>query len=119
MSCDLLLLSFFFDFSKLETGRFVLEKRNFDFRKMIDYVKANHMYPITEKGLEFFVTISPEVPTHVIGDELRIVQILNNLISNGYKFTSAGGVHLEVIKTAQSGKRAELFFMVSDMLSTV
>ncbi|MBE5888404.1 MAG: hypothetical protein E7283_06150 [Lachnospiraceae bacterium] len=102
------------DFSKLEAGKFTLEKREFDFRKMIDYVKSNHSYKITEKGLEFFVTISPEVPTNVIGDELRIVQVLNNLISNATKFTSVGKIAVEVVKTAQILNRAELFFLVTD-----
>lgn len=102
------------DFSKLEAGKFTLEKREFDFRKTIDYVKGNHIHKITEKGLEFFVTISPEVPTHIIGDELRIVQILNNLISNATKFTSVGKIAVEIVKTAQMGQRAELFFLVTD-----
>lgn len=102
------------DFSKLEAGKFTLEKREFDFRKMVDYVKANHVHKITEKGLEFFVTISPEVPSMIIGDELRIVQILNNLLSNATKFTSVGKVAVEIVKTAQIDKRAELFFLVTD-----
>ena len=102
------------DFSKLEAGKFTLEKREFDFRKMIDYVKGNHSYKITEKGLEFFVTISPEVPNNIIGDELRIVQILNNLLSNATKFTSVGKIAVEIVKTAQMDKKAELFFLVTD-----
>lgn len=102
------------DFSKLEAGKFTLEKREFDFRKMIDYVKGNHMHKITEKGLEFFVTISPEVPNNIIGDELRIVQVLNNLLSNASKFTSVGKIAVEVVKTAQVKRRAELFFLVTD-----
>ena len=102
------------DFSKLEAGKFSLEKREFDFRKMIDYVKGNHIYKVTEKGLEFFVTVSPEVPMRIIGDELRIVQILNNLISNAIKFTSVGKIAVEIVKTAQVGQRAELFFLVTD-----
>lgn len=102
------------DFSKLEAGKFVLEKREFDFRKMVDYIKGNHIHKITEKGLEFFVTISPEVPTRIIGDELRIVQILNNLISNATKFTSVGKIAVEIVKTAQMGQKAELFFLVTD-----
>lgn len=102
------------DFSKLEAGKFAIEKREFDFRKMIDYVKGNHTYKITEKGLEFFVTLSPEVPNFVIGDELRIVQVLNNLLSNATKFTSVGKISVEIVKTAQMGNRAELFFIVSD-----
>lgn len=102
------------DFSKLEAGKFVLELREFNFRTMIDYVKGNHSKRIIEKGLDFSVTVSDEVPDCVIGDELRIVQVLNNLISNAYKFTSVGGIFVEVVKTAQYGDRIELFFMVMD-----
>jgi CheY-like chemotaxis protein len=64
--------------------------------------------------LELFVTISPEVPKHVIGDELRIVQVLNNLLSNATKFTSVGKIAVEVVKTAQMENKAELFFLVTD-----
>jgi hypothetical protein len=64
--------------------------------------------------LEFFWTISPEVPETVIGDELRIAQILNNLLSNATKFTSAGKIMVEVVKTQQFERRVELFFMVID-----
>lgn len=102
------------DFSKLEAGKFVLEPRRFHFRGMIDYVKGNHNNRIIEKGLDFSISVSPEIPEYIISDELRIVQVLNNLISNAYKFTSVGGIHVEIVKTATSGKRAELFFMVID-----
>lgn len=102
------------DFSKLEAGKFILEPRKFNLRNMMDYVKSNHINKITEKGLEFFVTISPEVPEYIIGDELRIVQILNNLISNACKFTMVGKVVVEVVKTAQIDNRIELFFLVID-----
>lgn len=102
------------DFSKLEAGKFTLESQKFNFRNMIDYVKANHINKITEKGLEFFVTISPEVPEYIIGDELRIVQILNNLLSNACKFTAVGKIVTEVVKTTQVNNRAELFFLVID-----
>lgn len=102
------------DFSKLEAGKFSLEIRKFHFRNMIDYVKANHNNRITEKGLTFTVTVSPEIPEYIIGDELRIVQVLNNLISNAYKFTSVGSIHVEIVKTSRIGNRIELFFMVMD-----
>lgn len=102
------------DFSKLEAGKFTLEPRKFHFRNMLDYVKSNHINKITEKGLEFFMTVSPQIPEHIIGDELRIVQILNNLLSNAQKFTAIGKITVEVVKTAQIGDRMELFFIVKD-----
>lgn len=102
------------DFSKLESGKFTLENREFRFRNMIDYVKSNHSSRINEKGLDFSVSVSPEIPEFIIGDELRLVQVLNNLISNAYKFTSVGEIHVEIVKTAWSSNRIELFFMVID-----
>lgn len=102
------------DFSKLDAGKFVLEQRKFRFRDMIEYIKGNHSKRIIEKGLDFSITVSPEIPEYIIGDELRIVQILNNLISNAYKFTSVGSIHVEVIKSMQSGNNIKLFFMVVD-----
>lgn len=102
------------DFSKLEAGKFTLEFRKFHFRDMLDYVKKNHLAKITEKGLDFFMTVSPQVPEYIIGDELRIVQILNNLLSNALKFTSVGKISVEVFRTAQVNNKIELFFVVSD-----
>ena len=103
------------DFSKLDAGKFTLENRKFNFRNMIDYVKSTHMPKITEKGLKFFVTISPDIPEFVIGDELRISQILNNLLSNACKFTNVGKISLEALMTAQEKNRIELFFIVLDI----
>lgn len=102
------------DFSKLEAGKFNIEARKFHFRNMMDYVKQTHINRITEKGLEFFMTVSPNIPEYIIGDELRIVQILNNLISNAQKFTAWGKITVEVFRTAMVNDRMELFFLVSD-----
>lgn len=102
------------DFSKLEAGKFTLEPRKFQFRNMLDYVKSNHINKLTEKGLGFFMTVSPQIPEYVIGDELRIVQILGNLISNAQKFTSVGKITVEAVRTARVNDKIELFFMVKD-----
>ncbi|MDE6923888.1 MAG: hypothetical protein K2P59_01320, partial [Acetatifactor sp.] len=81
---------------------------------MIDYVRGNHHNKITEKGLDFFVTVSPEIPEYIVGDELKIVQILNNLLSNAQKFTHVGKISLEILKTAQVKNTIELYFLVMD-----
>lgn len=88
------------DFSKLEAGKFTLDPQRFHFKNMLDYVKDSHIRRITEKGLDFVVSMSEDIPEYVIGDELRIVQILNNLINNAMKFTAIGRISVEVVKTA-------------------
>lgn len=102
------------DFSKLESGKMELEKREFSFRKMIDYVAATNMTAINEKGLRFNINVDENIPEYLIGDELRLSQILNNLISNAVKFTSVGFIRVEVTKTIQFNDEIELFFMVVD-----
>lgn len=102
------------DFSKLQADKFVLEEREFDFIDMMHRVESLHAPKANENGLTLQVTINDNVPHRVIGDELRITQVLNNLISNAIKFTKAGKVAVEVIKTMQSQEEAELFFIVID-----
>lgn len=102
------------DFSKLEAGKFTLEPRRFHFRNMLDYIKSQHINKITEKGLGFFMTVSPQVPEYLIGDELRVGQILNNLLSNALKFTTVGKITMEVVRTARVNDKIELFFIVKD-----
>lgn len=102
------------DFSKLDAGKFVLDPQKFNLREMLDYIKGNHMNRITEKGLEFFMTVSPQLPEFVVGDELRIVQILNNVLSNAQKFTSVGKISMEVLPTAVMDDNVELFFIIVD-----
>ncbi len=60
------------------------------------------------------MTVSPQVPEYLIGDELRIGQILNNLLSNALKFTSVGKITVEVVRTARVNDKIELFFIVKD-----
>lgn len=102
------------DFSKLDSGKFILENNKFDFKEMIEYIKSTHNSRIIEKGLQFQIIVSPDIPQFVIGDELRLQQILNNLLSNAVKFTYTGKITLQIVKTSQIKKRVELFFMVID-----
>ena len=60
------------------------------------------------------MTVSPQIPEYIIGDELRIIQILNNLLSNALKFTAVGKITVEVVRTARVKDKIELFFIVKD-----
>lgn len=102
------------DFSKLEAGKFVLEEAEFDFYKMMDQVIATHMPEIHKKELHFNAYIDKNIPQYMVGDALRINQILNNLLSNAVKFTMVGQVSVDVSQTMKRDDEIELFFIVRD-----
>lgn len=102
------------DFSKLEAGKFQLNEAEFDLFELIDHVIATHIAVVNEKGIRIFLNIAENVPQFVFGDELRLNQILNNLISNAVKFTDLGFISIDVNKHMQYGEEVELFFMVRD-----
>ncbi len=102
------------DFSKMEAGKFTLEAAEFDFYKMMDQVIATHVAEINKKELRLSVYVDENIPQMVIGDSLRITQILNNLLSNAVKFTTVGQISVDVSKTMQINDEVELFFMVRD-----
>lgn len=102
------------DYAKLEAGKFDLEQKDFSFREFIRHVEAVNRITIENKGLEFLINIDESIPDELVGDALRLTQILNNLISNARKFTSSGQITLEVNMTEIREKEVELFFMVID-----
>lgn len=102
------------DFSKLENGKLTLDEHEFDFHQMVNQVIATHTAQIQKKELRLNISVDEKIPRLLIGDELRIGQILNNLISNAIKFTSVGYIHVSVSLTRQIHDEIELFFMVKD-----
>ncbi len=102
------------DFSKLEAGKFVIEEKEFNFYKMVNHTVETNIPAINGKGLRIMVNIDKTIPEYLIGDELRLTQILNNFLSNAVKFTSVGYINIEVTKTVQFDDEIELFFVVSD-----
>lgn len=102
------------DFSKLKSNKFTIENREFSFDEMMNKLVKTNQPAIEAKGLRLICNISDDIPHRMIGDELRITQILNNLISNAVKFTSVGQIVLGVIKSMDIADETELFFMVAD-----
>ncbi|NMP17667.1 two-component sensor histidine kinase BarA [Thalassotalea sp. Y01] len=84
------------DFSKLDSGKMALEKVPFSFREAIDEATALLAESANNKGLEFSININPTMPNSLIGDALRIKQVLINLISNAIKFTEQGHVAVDI-----------------------
>ncbi len=108
------IISNFLDFSKIEAGKFEINEANFNFRDCINHVIDTSMVIANEKGIKLMARVADDIPEFVIGDELRIVQVLNNLVSNALKFTSIGYVSVDVYKTRLKHGRLELTFFVTD-----
>lgn len=102
------------DFSKLESGKFTLTEERFNLRECIQQSVQANLSMVHEKGLILRLNIAEDVPEYVVGDALRITQILNNLLSNSIKFTSIGQILVDITKTMELENELELFFMVSD-----
>ena len=102
------------DFSKLEAGKFQLDEKPFSFYELMSKMEKMFNMLTMRKGLRFTLNIAPEIPDKVIGDELRLTQILNNLVSNAVKFTEQGYVGIEVSLNTKINDEIELFFMVRD-----
>ncbi|MCD6332736.1 MAG: response regulator, partial [Bacteroidales bacterium] len=80
------------DFSKIEAGRITLEEIPFNLNEIIDETKKLLEYQASQKNLYLKYSITPDVPLQVIGDPLRIKQVLINLTNNALKFTNEGGI---------------------------
>ncbi|MCW2814282.1 MAG: response regulator, partial [Nocardioides sp.] len=84
------------DLSKIESGKLELEAIEFDVRQVLDETARILAGPAADKGLELVIGCVPEVPRLVLGDPVRLGQVLTNLGSNAVKFTEAGEVVVEV-----------------------
>jgi signal transduction histidine kinase len=84
------------DFSKIESGRLELESRSFNVRICVEEALDLFAAQIRIKGLEGVYLVAPDVPSHLIGDAMRLRQILVNLIGNAIKFTSQGEIAIHV-----------------------
>jgi len=86
------------DFSKIEAGGMTLESAEFSIETLLESVSAVTALRAGEKGVELVFNVAPDVPSRVVGDSLRLGQVLINLVNNAVKFTSKG----EVVVSVQS-----------------
>jgi signal transduction histidine kinase/uncharacterized membrane protein len=84
------------DLSKIESGKLHVEHGPVDLRAVVGQAVARVADAAEAKTLSVDITISPDVPASVVGDELRLVQLLANLLGNGVKFTESGSVSVRV-----------------------
>jgi two-component system sensor histidine kinase RpfC len=102
------------DFSKIEAGKLTLASDPFDLYAVVNGSALILTPQANAKGLDFRVSIMPDVPPNVRGDASRLKQVLINLLSNSIKFTERGSVALHVSLLGQTDGRCSLKFSVRD-----
>ncbi|MFP5222783.1 MAG: PAS domain S-box protein [Acidobacteriota bacterium] len=103
------------DLSRVEAGMLELERRPFDLRQVMQEALTPYRVMYREKNLTLEMELPPDVPVRLLGDPLRLGQVLGNLVGNAAKFTEQGGIVLGVQAGAgRSGEAVELHFRVTD-----
>ena len=102
------------DFSKMEAGRMDIVPMDYRVSDMLSDIANMIDLRAKEKGLSFEVNLDPETPSVLWGDEIRIKQIIINLLNNAVKYTSTGTVRLEIQSENAGDNRIELIICVSD-----
>ncbi len=102
------------DMSKLESGKMTLTPDVYNPGDMLSEIVALLWIRAKEKGLDFHVDVSPDIPASLEGDEIRIKQILINVINNSIKYTKEGAVTLSIEKGETNGNMTNIIYSVTD-----
>jgi len=102
------------DFSKIEAGMMRIESNSFSLRELLHSVKTMFTTRIQIKDLRFTVNIENSIPDLLIGDAVRLTQILVNLVNNAIKFTNSGGIEINVTADKKKEDHVDISFSVKD-----
>ena len=103
------------DMSRIESGRFTLHKEVFSFRGMLEQITTMVQSQCRDKGLHFECRILGQVADNYIGDDMKLKQVILNILSNAIKFTDApGSVLLTIERTARFDSNSTLRFVIRD-----
>jgi len=102
------------DFSKIEAGKLDMESTDFRIDEVLSSVTTLTAQKAHDKGLEFLADVSSAIPPHLLGDPLRLGQILTNLVNNAVKFTERGEIRMRIELLERTGEKVQLKFSVRD-----
>ena len=108
------LLNDILDFAKYKSGKFDLRSIPFGLRELIAELVQTFSFRAADKGLQLSADVAPDVPDRLLGDSLRLRQVLMNLLSNAVKFTDRGSITIEVALDSETPEEASLRFTVAD-----
>ncbi|MFT3687424.1 MAG: two-component regulator propeller domain-containing protein [Phycisphaerales bacterium] len=110
----LMVINDILDFSKIESGKMDIEQEEFDLRQAVESVMDIFMPRLAKMNIDLIYELDSNVPKRIIGDSLRLKQILINLVGNAIKFTSEGEIFLKIGIGKHSGNDFEIRFDVRD-----
>jgi PAS domain S-box-containing protein len=115
-SCDNLLniINDILDFSKIEAGKMKIENYSFNIRSTVDYLLDQMAFRSHDKNLELIASVEETIPSFLLGDEGRLIQIIINLMGNSVKFTQEGEVVLKVDLERQDEQELRVHFAIED-----
>ncbi|MFZ9846553.1 MAG: response regulator [Flavobacteriales bacterium] len=102
------------DFSKIEAGKMTIESSEFDLSSLLSELMKLQTQVAKDKGIDLLLNVDAKVPQFLIGDSVRVNQVLLNLVSNAVKFTSKGKVELKVKVVDEDEREALIEFSVED-----
>lgn len=102
------------DFARIDAGKLVLEEESFDLLELVEDLAWLHAPAAQSRGLNLICRVSPAIPQRVVGDALRVRQVLTNLVGNALKFTRSGEVSIGVDIVSEDEGALELRFQVDD-----
>ncbi|MFV0448213.1 MAG: PAS domain S-box protein [Vibrio sp.] len=102
------------DFSKIESGKLDIESMPFMLDSILEGLSDMFVDKVTDKQLELLFSVSPDVPSYLVGDSLRLGQVLINLMGNAVKFTERGEILLTIDLLEQNNQDVTLRFSVRD-----
>jgi PAS domain S-box-containing protein len=103
------------DMSRIESGRLMLRKEEFSFRNMLEQISSMVMSQCSDKGLKFICNLDSEVDDYYIGDDMKLKQVLINILSNAIKFTEApGSVSMDITKIASFEDQSTIQIIIKD-----
>jgi two-component system sensor histidine kinase/response regulator len=110
----LALLNDILDYSKIEAGKVTLESEEFSPEEAVENVGNLFSAKVEEAGLELFFEVDKDIPQRLLGDSLRLTQVLNNLVGNAIKFTPHGEIVISAQTVARTADKVQLRFAVRD-----
>lgn len=102
------------DLAKIESGNITITNVPFALEESIERIRQTFIYKAAEKNLNFNISVEPDLPPKLYGDQVKLNQILLNLVSNAVKFTEKGEVRLEVRKVGETQNHTSLHFEITD-----